>query len=95
MTEEMNQSTEEEFIMEFPCQFPIKAMGKAADDFDSLVVGIIRKHVSDLMEGAVKIRSSNGGKYVSVTVTIEAISKQQLDDIYIELSSHERVIMAI
>lgn len=95
MTEETNQSTDDESIMEFPCQFPIKAMGKATDDFDSLVVGIIRNHVNDLLEGAVKTRSSNGGKYLSVTVTIEATSKQQLDDIYIELSGHERVIMAI
>jgi putative lipoic acid-binding regulatory protein len=82
-------------LLKFPCSFPIKAMGFAADDFDLLVVGIIRKHAPDLGEGAVQTRTSREGKYLSVTVTIEAVSQEQLDAIYSELSSHERVMMAL
>ena len=86
---------DEETIMEFPCQFPIKAMGKAEDDFDILIVGIIRNHVSDLSENAVKSRLSKEGKFVSITVTVEAESKQQLDKIYYDLTNHEKVLWAL
>ena len=82
-------------LMTFPCEFPIKVMGEAAGDFDALVVGIVRQHCPDLYENAVKTRLSNGGRYISVTVTVQAQSRQQLDDIYMALTSHERVLMAI
>lgn len=85
----------EETIIEFPCKFQIKAMGMAEDGFDILVVGIIRKHVSDLTENAVKSRLSQGGKYVSITVEVVAESKQQLDSIYFELTAHEKVLWAL
>jgi putative lipoic acid-binding regulatory protein len=85
----------EESPLKFPCKFPIKAMGRADADFDSLVVGLIRKYSPDLMEGAVKTRLSRGGNYVSVTVTIHARSRTQLDAIYSELTGHERVLVAL
>lgn len=85
----------EESPLKFPCNFPIKAMGEAGDDFDSLVVGLIRKYSPDLTEGAVKTRLSRGGRYVSVTVTIRARSREQLDAIYMELTGHERVLVAL
>jgi putative lipoic acid-binding regulatory protein len=88
-------SEEEETLLEFPCRFPIKAAGKAGEDFDALVVEIVRRHVPDLNEAAVSLRESSGGKWVSVTVVIEASSKDQLDAIYRELSAHERVVWAI
>jgi putative lipoic acid-binding regulatory protein len=87
--------TEDESLFDFPCDFPIKAMGKAADDFDSLVVSLVRKHTPDLGEGAVRTRMSQGGKYMSVTVTIQARSRAQLDAIYMELTAHDRVLMAL
>jgi putative lipoic acid-binding regulatory protein len=88
-------SEEQETLFEFPCSFPIKAMGKAGEDFDALVVEIVRRHAPDLSEAAVSLRESRGGKWVSVTVVIEATSKDQLDAIYRELSAHEKVVWAI
>lgn len=87
--------SEQETLLQFPCDFPIKAMGKAEADFDLLVVEIVRRHVPDLAEDAVKTRPSKGGKWVSVTITVKAESKAQLDAIYMDLSSHERVVMAL
>jgi len=78
----------------FPCSFPIKAMGVAADDFDALVVTLIRRHAPDLLEGSVSTRLSRRGKYMSVTVTLQAQSRLQLDDIYRELTRDKRVLMA-
>lgn len=81
--------------LEFPCNFPVKAMGLAGTDFDLLVVEIVGRHAGPLREGAVSSRPSSNGKYVSVTVVIQAQSKQQLDAIYNELTAHERVLMAL
>ena len=81
--------------LEFPCTFPIKAMGLSGTDFDLLVVEIVARHAGQVHEGAVTARPSSNGKYVSVTVVIQAQSKQQLDAIYSELTAHERVLMAL
>ena len=85
----------DESLLEFPCEFPIKAMGRALDNFDALVVGIIRKHVPEFSDTTVRSRLSRGGKYVSVTVTIQATSREQLDRIYMELTSNEQVLVAL
>ena len=82
-------------LLEFPCDFPIKAMGKTENDFDALVVEIVRKHCPDLLEGAVRSRLSKAGNYVSVTITIQARSRSQLDNIYMDLTAHEKVLMAL
>lgn len=84
-----------ESVIKFPCEFPIKAMGRADDDFDALVVSIIRRHVPEFTDATVRKRLSRGGKYVSVTVTIQAKSQEQLDNLYMELSTNEQVLMAL
>lgn len=81
--------------LNFPCRFPIKAIGKADQHFDALVVSIIRRHAPDLAEAAVRTRPSRGGAYVSVTVTIHATDRAQLDAIYTELSGHPQVVMVL
>ncbi|MGY6274880.1 YbeD family protein [Methylomonas sp. MgM2] len=84
-----------ESLLEFPCQFAIKAMGKSSDNFDAIVVGIIRRHVCDIHEGAVTSRPSKAGKYTAVTVVIEATSRAQLDAIYQGLTDHPDVLVAL
>jgi len=79
----------------FPCDFPINAMGLADERFDSVVVSLVRKHCPDLHEGAVHARLSNGGRYMSVTVTIQATSRAQLDAIYMELTADKRILVAL
>jgi uncharacterized protein len=85
----------EETLLEFPCRFPIKAMGKTNLELDLLVIEIVRRHATDLHEGAVTTRPSKDGNYVSVTVIVEATSKQQLDAIYQDLTDHPHVLMAL
>lgn len=87
--------SETESLFEFPCDFPIKAMGKNGADFDAIVVEIVRRHVSDIREGAVTTRPSKAGTYLSVTVMIEATSREQLDAIYQSLTDHPEVLMAL
>ncbi|PHS26203.1 MAG: transcriptional regulator [Methylophaga sp.] len=78
-------------LMEFPCDFAIKAMGPSSDDFDSIVVGIIRQYVDDIKEGAVTTKQSSTGKFTSVTVDFHVDSREQLDTIYKALSDHKQV----
>jgi len=87
--------SEQETLLEFPCEFSIKAMGLATPEFDAVVVEIVRQHAPNLGEGAVRIRPSSGGKYLAVTVTINATSKKQLDTIYQALTDHELVLMSL
>lgn len=88
--DELNES-----LFEFPCEFPIKVMGLAADNFDAFVVEIVVRHVGDITEGAVVVRPSRNGKYVAVTVTFEARNQLQLDDLYRELTAHDRILMVL
>jgi len=81
--------------LKFPCEFPIKAMGKSDCELDLVVVEIVRRHVPDLSEGAVYLRDSTRGNYTSVTVVVNATSRAQLDAIYQDLVDCEAVIMAL
>ncbi|MGD8911423.1 MAG: DUF493 domain-containing protein [Candidatus Thiodiazotropha sp.] len=88
-------SENEETLLKFPCDFPIKVMGKAEPGFEAMVVELVSRHTDELLETAINSRLSKGGKWVSVTITLRAQSKTQLDAIYQDLSAHEKVVMAL
>lgn len=89
----MNDSNESPLT--FPCDFPIKVMGECSDEFEALVVTLVRRHAPDLGEGAIRTRASEGGRYVSITATVRATSRTQLDAIYRELTACEAVLMVL
>ncbi|MDA8100306.1 MAG: DUF493 domain-containing protein [Nitrospiraceae bacterium] len=78
----------------FPCEFPLKVMGKNTDAFESAVQAIVRKHV---IAGEIVFarQPSSGGKYLSITATFTATSREQLDALYRELNAHELVVMTL
>lgn len=84
-----------ESLLEFPCDFAVKAMGRQSDTFDALVASLIRTHVPSLGENAVRVRPSKGGNFIAVTVSFTAESRAQLDAIYQALSDHPDVLMAL
>ena len=84
-----------ETLLEFPCDFPVKAMGLACDELEIAVIEIINRHVEYLAEDALKMKPSKTGKYTAITITITASSKQQLDAIYIDLTACEYVAYAL
>ena len=86
---------EHESPFDFPCQFPIKAMGRNIPDLDAIIVEIIRRHVDNLSEGAVKSRLSKGAKFIAITVEIEAQNKAQLDAIYGDLNDCPHIVMTL
>jgi putative lipoic acid-binding regulatory protein len=86
---------EGETLLEFPCEFPIKAMGLACDELEIAVIDIINRHVDELAEDSLRLKPSKNGKYIAITVTITAHSKDQLDSIYMELTACEHVSIAL
>mgnify|MGYP002681401367 CR=1 FL=1 len=82
-------------LLTFPTSFSLKAIGRGVEDFEPLVVEIVCKHAGELEQDAVHSRLSSGGKYLAVTVTFTATSRDQLDTIYRELGGHERVVMLL
>lgn len=82
-------------LFEFPCDFPLKVMGRHTDDFRSIVLGIVQKHAGPIAPSNIEERPSGSGKYLSLTCTFNAQSKQQLDDLYRELTSCERVMVVL
>lgn len=86
----------EDTLLEFPCDFPIKVMGRDEDDdFRSEAVAIVEAEVGPLPEGAVTSQPSRNGRFLSVTVTVRAESREQLDSLYRRLSHHERVLVVL
>jgi hypothetical protein len=82
-------------LLEFPCRFPIKAMGRNSDDFENVVVGIVLSHAELWPDEPVTQSPSKAGNFVSVTAVIEAQSQEQLDRIYQELTDCSQVMMAL
>jgi len=86
---------DEETLFEFPCEFPLKVMGRQQEDFENHVMRIVGHHVESSEILHCKCRPSNNGNFVSVTVTIQAQSKQQLDNLYLELNASAAVLMTL
>lgn len=89
----MTNTTEK--IWNFPCEFPIKIVGKTGSEFESFVLTTIHKHFPDLKENAIEMRPSKDGAYLSITATVLATSKEQLDAVYLELTSNKLVLFAL
>jgi putative lipoic acid-binding regulatory protein len=86
---------ESETLLEFPCDFPIKMMGRDDDGFQTAAVALVERHAGKVAASAINVARSRNGNFVSITITIEAKSQQQLDNIYNDLSKHEDILVAL
>lgn len=78
-------------LLEFPCDFPLKIMGKREDHFAQTIAEVVLRHAPDFDPATMEMRPSSKGNYLALTCTIRATSKPQLDDLYRDLSSHPMV----
>jgi putative lipoic acid-binding regulatory protein len=85
----------DETLLEFPCKFPIKVMGRDVEGFCATAIGLIESHTGTISEDAITTSASSKGNFVSVTVTITAESQEQLDNIYRALTSHDDILVAL
>jgi uncharacterized protein len=84
-----------ESLLEFPCAFPMKIMGRTEDGFAQTVLDIVLRHVPDFDSASMEMRASRKGNYLSLTCVVNATSRQQLDELYRELSAHPQVVMVL
>jgi putative lipoic acid-binding regulatory protein len=82
-------------LLDYPCQYPIKVMGHGKAGFAQAVHEIVTRHAPDFDGSTLEMKSSKHGKYLSVTCTINATSREQLDALYQELCDHPLVVMVL
>lgn len=94
MTVDLHQP-ENESLIEFPCDFKLKAMGRNSPTLIDTVYEITQKFAPDVRREDVKLRDSKGKNFISVNVTFHATSLKQLHDIYGELKAHPEILMTL
>jgi putative lipoic acid-binding regulatory protein len=82
-------------LLEFPCRFPIKAMGRQSDEFEAIVTAIVLKHAELWPDEPIRSTPSKAGRFVSITAVVEARSQAQLDAIYQDLTDCVHVLVAL
>ena len=82
-------------LLAFPCDFPIKVMGRKQPGFAQAVTGIVVKHAPDFDPATVQLRPSRKNSYLSITCVVRATSREQLDALYQELCDHPSVVMVL
>ncbi len=87
--------TNKENLFEFPCEFPIKIMANPDKGTTEFILGVFVKYVPDYNKIDFKIKESKTGKYISITAIFNADGKEQLDNIYSEISGHSEVHMVL
>ncbi len=78
-------------LIEYPSAFPIKVMGAQVEGFFEAMVSVARHFDPAFDAGSVEQRLSSGGKYLGLTLTVTATSREQLDELYRTLSTHPMV----
>jgi putative lipoic acid-binding regulatory protein len=85
----------EDTLLEFPCKFPVKAMGRDTPEFHETVRRLVEDHTGPLDDDVIQTSLSRNGRFVSITITVSAESQEQLDNIYRAISSNNDVLMAL
>lgn len=91
----MSDSAEQPSLIEYPCDFPIKVMGRQAPGLAREVVDIVLRHAPDFDAASVEMRASRQKNYLSLTCVIRATSREQLDTLYRDLCDHPQVVMVL
>ena len=86
---------EPETLIEYPCDFPIKVLGRTQAGFAQAVLAIVREHAPDFDGATMQMKTSKRGKYLSVTCVVRATSREQLDNLYRALCDHPMVVMVL
>jgi uncharacterized protein len=84
-----------ESLIQYPTDFPIKVMGRREPHLVQSIVGIVQRHAPDFDPVTVEMRTSKKNSYLSVTCTVRATSREQLDALYQELCDHPAVVMVL
>jgi putative lipoic acid-binding regulatory protein len=98
INEGIKNTTDKEFsdsLIEYPCDFPLKVFGKQHAEFPQAVLAVISKFDPNFIPASMEIRTSKTARYTSLTCTVQATSRIQLDAIYQALCDHPMVVMVL
>lgn len=84
-----------ESLIEYPCDFPVKVMGARVDGFAEAMCLVAQQFDPSFNPATLEMRASKAGNYLSVTLTIRATSREQLDNLYLALTGHPMVKVAL
>jgi uncharacterized protein len=84
-----------ESLLEFPCDFPLKVMGRKEAGFPEAIIALVEAHAGPLDDGRVRLRESRDGNFVALTLVVRPESQEQLDAIYVALSAHDQVLIVL
>lgn len=82
-------------LIEYPCDFPIKIMGRMQAGFAQAILEIVTRHAPGFDGATMEMKASKRGTYLSITCVIRATSREQLDNLYRELCDHPMVVMVL
>ena len=82
-------------LLEYPGRFPLKVFGKDDDEFESVVIDLVRARIPEAEHIEVSRRRSKGGKYMALTLTFTVYTQQQLEEIYQDLYNCDKVVMSL
>lgn len=95
MSEKPEFDTSALALIDYPSLFPLKVLGRQSDDFEPVVLDLIRARCPQAEHINIRRKSSKGGKYLSLTLTFTVYSQQQLEEIYQDLYDCEQVVMSL
>ncbi|MDY0137594.1 MAG: DUF493 domain-containing protein [Thiomicrospira sp.] len=92
---DLHKTEQPETLIEFPCDFELKAMGRHCDEFIDLVFSITQKHVPEVSRDNMRFSASKGQRFISVKIKFYATHIGQIHGIYGELNEHPDVLMTL
>ncbi len=92
---EMVTDTPTDSLIDYPCDFPIKVLGQSRQGFAQAVLEVVVRHDPGFKASTIEMRSSSQARYISLTCTVRATSREQLDALYQELCDHPMVVMVL
>ncbi len=85
----------EDSLIKYPCEFPIKVLGQSQQGFAKAVMEVVLRHDPDFKPASMEMKASSQGRYVSLTCTVHATSREQLDALYQDLCDHPMVVTVL
>ena len=82
-------------LVEYPCEFPLKIFGLQQAGFAQAVLEVVNKHDPGYVASSMEMRASKNARYVSLTCTVRATSREQLDALYQDLCDHPLIVMVL
>lgn len=95
MTTDIQNQTDTASLIEFPCDYKLKAMGHNNEEFIELVYEVTQRYAPDVTRESIEIRDSKGNRFISVNITFYATCIEQIHGVYGDLKKHPMCLMTL